>query len=180
MNLKVERAIATGISRTCQFMVFIAMNVLLLFVSIMELKRDSLRLLRKEISKAKGDASKTRLLRETLKSSYPNAILFVIQGWDTFEASWDPESSPSYIHGAYFSKARSLEEIKRLQPKEDNPIADRYYLVQVTTQELTEAKPEGRHFTPWELETIFSSLFLELKKNSWTSKILMWVSKLWS
>jgi hypothetical protein len=159
---------------------FIAMNVPLLFVSIMELKRDSLRLLRKEISKAKGDESKTCLLRETLKSRYPNAMLFVIQGWDTFEASWDPESSPSYIHGAYFSKARSLKEIKRLQPKEDNPIADRYYLVQVTTQELTEATLEGRKFTPWELEGIFSSLFLELENISWTSKILMWVSKFWS
>jgi hypothetical protein len=146
----------------------------------MELKKDALRLLKKEISKAKDDASKLRLLREALQKRYPNATLFLIQGWDTFEASWDPESSPWYVHGAYFSKDRSLQEIKRIQSKEENSIADRYYLVQVTTRELTEAKLEGRHFTPWELETIAGSLFLELEKTSWTSKVLTWVSKLWS
>lgn len=72
----------------------IALSVLLFFVSIMELKKDSLRLLWKEISKAKDNASKLLLLREALENRYPNATLFVIQGWDTFEASWDPESSP--------------------------------------------------------------------------------------
>lgn len=136
------------------------------FVSTMELKKAELSLLRKEISKAEDDASKVRLLREALKNRYPHATLFLIRGWDTFEASWDSESSPWYVHGAYFSKDRSLQEIKRLQPEENNPIADRYYLVQVTTRELTEAELESLHLSPWDLEKIFSSLFLELEKMS--------------
>jgi hypothetical protein len=146
----------------------------------MELKKETLRLLRKEISKEKDDASKVRILQKLLLNRYPQATLFLVQGWDTFEASWDPESSPSYVHGAYFSKNRSLQEIKRLQPKEYNPIADRYYLVQVTTRELTEAKLQGRQLSRWDLETIFGTLFLELEKISWTSKVLRWVSELWS
>ena len=180
MSPQADRAIATGISRTCRFLGFNAVSVLLPFMSIMELKKDALRLLRKEISKEKDNASKLRLLREALENRYPNATLFILQGWDTFEASWDRESSPQYVHGAYFSKDRSLQEMKRIQPKEEHSIADRYYLVQVTTRELTGAKSEGRHFTPWEVETIVSSLFVELENTSWTSKIVMWVSKLWS
>ena len=146
----------------------------------MELNKDELRLLKKEISKAKDNASKLRLLRKTLRNRYPDAALFIILGWDTFEASWDPESSPQYVYGAYFNKGRSLQEMKRLQPKEDNPIADRYYLVQSTMQELTEAKVKGRKFSPWEVETILVKLFSELKKISWTSKALMRLSELWS
>ena len=146
----------------------------------MELNKDELRLLKKEISKAKENASKLRLLRKTLRNRYPDAALFIILGWDTFEASWDPESSPQYVYGAYFNKVRSLQEMKRLQPKEDNPIADRYYLVQSTMQELTEAKVKGRKFSPWEVETILVKLFSELKKISWTSKALMRLSERWS
>jgi len=129
----------------------------------MELKKDTLRLLKKEISKAKDNESKLRLLRKTLENRYPDAALFIIRGWDTFEASWDPESSPWYIYRAYFNKGRSLQEMKRLQPKEDNPIADRYYLVQGTMQELTEAKLKGRKLSHWEVETILVKLFSELK-----------------
>jgi len=131
-----------------------------------ELKKDALRLLKKEISKGKDNASKLRLLRETLRNQYPDATLFIIRGWDTFEASWDPESSPWYVYRSYFSKGRSLQEMKRLQAKEHNPIADRYYLVQSTMQELTEGKLKGRKFSPREVETILVNLFVELKEIS--------------
>ena len=130
----------------------------------MELNKETIKLLRKEISKKKNNTSKVRLLRKVLLNRYPQATLFLVRGWDTFEASWDPESSPSYIHGAYFSKNRALQEIKRIQPKEYNPIADRYYLVQITTGELTEAKTQGRQLSRGDLDTLFDSLFLELEK----------------
>jgi hypothetical protein len=130
----------------------------------MELNKETIKLLRKEISKEKNNASKVRLLRKVLLNRYPQATLFLVQGWDTFEASWDPESSPSYVHGAYFSKNRALQEIKRIQSKKYNPIADRYYLVQVTMRELTEAKIQGRQLSRGDLDTIFGSLFLELEK----------------
>ncbi|MBN2291798.1 MAG: hypothetical protein JXM70_05195 [Pirellulales bacterium] len=127
----------------------------------------ALRLLKKEISKEEDNESKVRLLREALRNRYPDATLFIIMGWDTFEASWDPESSPGYVYRAYFSKDRSLQEMKRLQPKEDNPVADRYYLIQGTMQELTEGKLEVRQFSPWDVETrILGKLFLELRKIS--------------
>ena len=132
----------------------------------MELKKVALGLLKKEVSKAKDTASEVRLLREALRNRYPDATLFIIFGWDTFEASWDPQGSPGYVYRAYFSKDRSLQEMNRIQPKEDNPIADRYYLEQSTIQELTEGKLKGRQFSPWEEEIILSNLFLELKESS--------------
>jgi len=132
----------------------------------MELKKVALRLLKKEISKAKDNASKVRLLREALRNRYPDATLFIILGWDTFEASWDPQGSPGYVYRAYFSKDRGLQEMGRIQPKEDNSIADRYYLVQGTMQELTEGKLRGQQFSPWEEEIILSNLFLELEQIS--------------
>jgi len=136
------------------------------FGATMELKKVALRLLKKEVSKAKDTASKVRLLREALRNRYPDATLFIIVGWDTFEASWDSQSSPEYVYRAYFSKDRSLQEMDRIQPKEDNPIADRYYLVQGTMQELTEGKLKGRQFSSWEEEIILSNLFLELEQIS--------------
>jgi hypothetical protein len=130
----------------------------------MELNKETLKLLKKEISKEKNNASKVRLLRKALLNRYPQATLFLAQGWDTFEASWDPESSPSYVRGAYFSKKRGLQEIKKIQPKKYNPIADQYYLVQITMRELTEAKIQGRQLSRGDIDTIFGSLFLELEK----------------
>ena len=132
----------------------------------MELKKDVLGQLKEEMSKGKDNEAKLRLLRETLLNQYPNATLFIIRGWDTFDASWDPESEHWYIYRAYFSKDRTLQEIKRLQAEEDNPIADRYYLIQGTLQELTEGKLKGREFSPWDVETILVHLFLELKEIS--------------
>ena len=132
----------------------------------MELNKETLQLLKKEISKEKNNTLKVRLLRKTLLNRYPQVTLFLVQGWDTFEASWDPESSPWYVHGAYFSKNRGLQEIKRIQPKKYNPIADQYCLVQVTTRELTDTKIQGRQLSRGDLDTIFGSLFLELEKIS--------------
>ena len=132
----------------------------------MELKKVELRLLKTEISKAKDNASKVRLLREALRNQYPDATLSIILGWDVFETSWDAESSPWYVYRAYFRKDRSLQEMKRLQPPNDNPIADRYYLVQGTMQELAEGKVKGRQFSPREVETILSNLFLDLEQIS--------------
>jgi len=132
----------------------------------MELKKDALGRLKEEVSKGKDNEAKLRLFRETLLNQYPDATLFIIRGWDTFDASWDPESEPWYVYRAYFSKGRSLQEMKRLQAEEDNPIADRYYLVQGTVQELTEGKLKGREFSPWEVESILVNLFFELKKIS--------------
>ena len=132
----------------------------------MELKKEALRRLKEEVSKGKDNEAKLRILRETFLNHYPDATLFIIRGWDTFDASWDPESEPWYVYRAYFSKGRSLQEMKRLQAEEDNPIADRYYLVQGTLQELTEGKLKGREFSPWDVETILVHLFLELKEIS--------------
>jgi hypothetical protein len=131
-----------------------------------ELTKEALKLLKKEVFKEGDYASKLCLLREALRDRHQDAILFIIMGWDTFEASFDPESSAWYVHGAYFSKDRSLEQMKRLQPKADNLIADQYCLVQGTMQELMEGRPEGRKSSPLETESILEKLLLEIQEIS--------------